>query len=83
MELYLAVLNAKAVCHLRDRFLTKLLALEQKHNTCMIIPTLEAVNLEQTNHGLHRGKVLDLKVNVPLFSYTLSNFAEGNFLKNH
>lgn len=66
MELYLAVQNAKAVCHLRDRFLRVTSLGTATHNTCMIIPTLEAVNLEQTDHGLHIGKVLDLKVNFPL-----------------
>lgn len=43
MELCLAVLNAKAVCHLCNRLLTQPLDLgKATHNTYMVVPTMES-----------------------------------------
>lgn len=66
MELYLAILNAKGVCHLCDRLFMESLALEQQHIIHVRLFSHWYVNLEQTDHGLHIEKVLDLKANFPL-----------------
>lgn len=46
MELCLAVLNAKAVCHLCNRLLTEPLDLgKATHNTYTVVPTMESAKL--------------------------------------